>query len=347
VSLRAEVIPEVLREARRPLCLGIGGGGDVVGALATAEHCRLEYGARPVLGGVTWERRPIDPEPGPRGSAEIEGGRPVAAQAGRSPLGAEAGSRPLGSEAGSRPLGSAVFLAGARTRVRSSGVRFAESRMAELLGEETVLVDVNHGPAAIAAGLGEAASALGCDLVVFVDVGGDVLAHGDEPGLASPLCDAVMLAAAVRMAERPVPRVLGAVFGIGCDGELTPDEVLARLGEVEEASGALGRLPIDEPVARRLADAVGAVPTEASALALRAFRGESGRVAIRAGRRHVDLRPLAAETVFFDPTAAARSAARLAAAVHDAADLEAANEVLHRRGVRSELDYEREAVASV
>jgi hypothetical protein len=322
------VIPEALREARRPLCIGIGGGGDVVGALATAEHCRIEYGARPVLGGVTWERRPIDPQPGPRTAAEIEHARPI---------------RP----AANAPNEGAVLLASARTRVRSSGVRFAESRMAELLDEETVLVDANQGPAAIAEGLGDAAAELGCDAVVFVDVGGDVLAHGGEPGLASPLCDAVMLAAAVRMAARPAPAVLGAVFGVGCDGELTPDEVLERLGEVEEAGGILGRLPIEEPVAHRLAEAVEAIPTEASALALRAYHGESGIVAIRGGRRQVDLRPLAAATVFFDPAVAARSAARLAPAVHDAPDLEAANELLHRLGVRTELDYERDAASAV
>jgi hypothetical protein len=219
--------------------------------------------------------------------------------------------------------------------------------MAELLGEETVLVDANHGPAAIAAGLSEAAAALGCDLVVFVDVGGDVLAHGDEAGLASPLCDSVLIAAAVRMAARPSPKVLGAVFGIGCDGELTPDEVLARIDEVDRGGGLLGRLPIDEPVSQRLDDAVAAIPTEASALALRAFRGESGRIEIRGGRRAVDLRPLAAATVFFDPAVAARTAARLAAAVHEAKDLNAANDTLHRLGVRTELDYEREMNTSV
>jgi hypothetical protein len=332
------VIPDSLREARRPLCLGIGGGGDVVGALATAEHCRIEYGARPVLGGVSWERRPIDPEPGPRAAAEIANARPLAAGA---------DPRAAGAGPGARPLGPPVLAAGPHTRVRRSGVRFAESRMAELLGEETVLVDVNHGPVAIAAGLAEAIAMLGCDVVVFVDVGGDVLAHGDEPGLASPLCDAVMLAAAVRMARQDAPGVLGAVFGIGCDGELTPDEVRERLGEVERDEGLLGRLPIEEPVARRLEEAVAAVPTEASALAVRAFRGESGRVEIRRGRRSVDLRPLAAETVFFDPVVATRTAARLAAAVRDAHGLESANGVLHRLGVRTELDYERDASTPV
>ena len=74
-------VPDALREARRPLCLGIGGGGDVVGALATAEHCRIEYGARPVLGGVTWERRPDRPGAGPAGGAEIANARPLAAEA--------------------------------------------------------------------------------------------------------------------------------------------------------------------------------------------------------------------------------------------------------------------------
>ena len=51
--LDAEV---VLRGSSRPLVIGMGGGGDVVGALATAEFARLYDGARPVLGGVSWER---------------------------------------------------------------------------------------------------------------------------------------------------------------------------------------------------------------------------------------------------------------------------------------------------
>ena len=310
------MIPAALGQARRPLCLGIGGGGDVVGALATAEHCRLELGARPVLGGVSWERRPIDPQPGPRPSAEI---------------------------ADARPLGPAVLAAGPGTRVRSSGVRFAESRMAELLDEETVLVDVNEGPATIAAGLREAAAALRCDLVVFVDVGGDVLAHGEEPGLGSPLCDALLLAAAVRLEEESELPVLAGVFGMGCDGELTPDEVLERLAEVEAAGGLDGSLTLTDPVANRLDQAVAAIPTEASAMAVRAFRGQTGLTTIRDGRRTVDLRPIAADTYFFHPRPAIRSAARLAAAVMDAAGLEEANEALHDLGVYTELDWERDA----
>src|SRR4051812_10269092 len=163
----------MLSRARRPLVIGIGGGGDVVGALATAEAARLYHGARPVVGGVAWERRPIDPEPGPRGVDEIED---------------------------ADELAPGVLLARPTTRVKGRDVLFAESHMAEFLGEQTVLLDVRGGAPAIAAGLTEACARLDADLIVFLDVGGDVLAHGDEPGLGSPLCDALLLAAAVRMA---------------------------------------------------------------------------------------------------------------------------------------------------
>lgn len=306
-----------LAVAARPLVLGIGGGGDVVGALATAELCRTEYGARPVVGGVSWERRPVDPLPGPRPVAEIEG---------------------------ARGLAPGVLAASAGTHVRASGVRFAESHMAALLGEEVVLVDPHDGPAAIAAGLRTAMSRLDCDLALFIDVGGDALARGDEPGLASPLCDALMLAAAVQLQEGGGPPVLGGIFGVGCDGELTPAEVFRRLDEVAAAGGRAVPPPgrLTPAVAARLDEAVRAVPTEASAMALRAYRGESGTRTIRAGRRTVQLTREAANTWFFDPGVAVAATARLAAALREVADLEAANEALHALGVRTELDYERD-----
>jgi hypothetical protein len=216
--------------------------------------------------------------------------------------------------------------------------------MAAALGAETVLVDVTRGPGEIAAGLAAAAAALGCDALVFVDVGGDALAHGDEPGLASPLCDAVMMAAADALAAEAEVPVLAGVFGPGCDGELTPAEVLARVAEVAAAGGLAGVRGLTPAVVERLDAAVAAVPTEASAQALRCFRGERGTATIRGGRRTVELSPVGAVTIYLDPRVAVATAARLARAAAGAADLDDANERLHRLGVRTELDLEREAL---
>lgn len=204
-----------LKGARRVLCLGIGGGGDVVGALATARYAR-SLGAETIVGGITWERRPIDPQPGARRLAEI---------------------------AGAEVLNEAVALAGPGTVKADGEIPFAESHMAGHLGERTVLVDPNPGPARVAAALEDAAARLECDALALVDVGGDVLAHGDEPGLASPLADAVMLATARHIS--PSLHVVAAVFGAGCDGELTPAEVLDRIGEVATQGGWLGAYGLD------------------------------------------------------------------------------------------------------
>jgi hypothetical protein len=185
---------------------------------------------------------------------------------------------------------------------------------------------------------------LGCDLVVFIDVGGDVVAQGHEDGLSSPLCDAVMLAAASKLGQAGHP-VLAGIFGIGCDAELTPDEVLAQLARVAAAGGFCGARGLTAPVAERLEGAVEAVPTEASAQAVRAFRGASGTTTIRGGARSLELTSVAAVTFYLDVDVTLRSVGRLAQAVADTGSLEAANRALNELGLRSELDREIEWAA--
>ena len=300
----------------------MGGGGDVVGALGVSTLLD-ELGTKWVLGGVAWERSPIDPRPGPRSLEEIRDGKPC-------------GSAAVLTEGGTTSL---------------DGVEFSESKMAAHIGRPVLLLDITRGPAALAAGLAEAAQQLECDAVVLLDVGGDVLAHGDEPGLASPLCDAVLLAAGLLLARGAARtpttpegwegEVLAGVYGPGCDGELTPDEVLTRVTELQGAGALLGAWGLT-PHACDLVEAAGkAVPTEASLMAVRCARGERGTVPIRGGRRSVELTSLGALTFFFDPVAAADSAIPLATAVLPAASLEEAHDALMGMGVRTELDLER------
>jgi hypothetical protein len=311
-----------LKDSDRVLLVGVGGGGDVVGASALTDLLG-ELGTDWALGGVAWERSPIDPTPGPRSLAEIRGGR---------------------------PCGSAAMLADGSTTT-SDGIQFSESRMAAHLGKPILLLDITRGPRAVAEGLGEAARELGCDAIVLLDVGGDVLAHGDEAGLASPLCDAIMLAAGVflarsgeRQGEGPggwSGQVIGAVYGPGCDGELTPEEVLERIGQLGAADALLGAWPLTPTACELVEAAAEVVPTEASLQAARCARGERGSVQIRSGRRTVELTALGGLTFFFDPLRAVMSGAPLATAVAPAASLEQAHQALTAMGVSTELDLER------
>lgn len=297
-----------LADAQGVLCLGIGGGGDCVGAYAVAEIARA-LGTPAHAGGITWERRPVDPLPGARRLDEL---------------------------VGADPLNAVVALATAATS-GPQGARFCESHLSEATGERVVLADPNPGPAALGAGLADAARQLGCDLVALVDVGGDALAHGDEAGLASPLADAVCLAAAEHVDG---VATLGVVIGAGCDGELHHSEVLERIAEVAAAGGGRGAVGLEPLLLDRVERAARDVPTEASALALQAARGRTGPVPIRNGRRTVDLSPVAGLAFGFDVAAALGSAARCADAVRGAESLVHANTLLGARGIRTELDYE-------
>ena len=289
--------------------LGIGGGGDVVGSLALARLCE-ELGTPFALGGVAWERMPIDPHPGPRPSEQIVGGR---------------------------SLGGRAVLAGPDTAT-PEGTRFSEAHVAGHLGAETVLIDVSRGAVGAAEGIRAAASELDCDLAVYVDVGGDALAVGDEPGLASPLCDAVMLGAGLRLAGE-LPGVF-AVLGPGCDGELTPAEVLDRVAALARAGSWVGTWSLTPRIADEVEAAARASGTEASMQVVRCARGETGEAAIRGGRRSVPLGPIGALAFLFDLEAAAGELA-LARAVIDSVEIEAARATLGDLGVRSELEYER------
>src|SRR3954451_10427802 len=294
----------------------MGGGGDVVGALAITDLLN-GLGTECVLGGVAWERSPIDPRPGPRSIDEIRGGRPCGS--------------------------AAVLTEGSTTTL--DGVELSESKMAAHLGRPVLLLDVTVGPQALATGLAEAAAELECDVVVLLDVGGDVLAHGDEPGLASPLCDAIVLSAGLFLARSMA--VIGAVYGPGCDGELTPDEVLGRITELQSAGALLGAWGLTPHACDLVEKAAEVVPTEASMMAVRCARGERGETPIRGGRRSVELTPLGALTFFFDPAAAAKAAVQLATAVSPASSLEEAREALNSIGVKTKLELERERYARV
>jgi hypothetical protein len=307
----ANSLEDLLRASSRALVVGVGGGGDVVGALASARF--LEFvGLEFILGGVSWERAEYDPVPGPRRLSET---RNV------------------------RALHPYAWIAN-RDSQTDTGAFFAESHMAAALGQEVLLVDINGGAAGVVDGLQAAMQQLGADLLVGIDVGGDSLAEGGEPGLRSPLADSIMLAAWAELQRRGV-RALWGVFGYGSDGELTVDEIERALGRVAAAGGLLGSWSLTAKVVTELEEIVKTVPTEASAIPLQCFRGASGTRTIRGGSRSLKLTPLTALTFFMSPIALFDSLSRPARAVDRSTSLDEANAALHAIGIGTELDFER------
>ena len=205
-------LEDIIRASTHALVIGVGGGGDVVGALATARF--LEFcGLRFTLGGLSWERNVYDPIPGPRKLSETKN---------------------------VRALHEFAWMANPESQT-STGVPFAESKMAAVLKQEILLVDINGGVQGVVDGLEAAMTELNTDLLVGLDVGGDSLAQGHEPGLRSPLADSIMLAAFAELEKRG-HRTMWGVFGYGSDGELTVDEIELALSKLAAANATSWRL---------------------------------------------------------------------------------------------------------
>jgi hypothetical protein len=269
-----ESLEDLIRASSRALVIGVGGGGDVVGALAAArflEFCGLSF----VLGGLSWERFVFDPVPGPRMLSEVEN---------------------------VRVLHPRVWMANPNSQTKT-GVFFAESRMAAAHRKEVLLVDINGGADGVVQGLEVAIKELRTDLLLGLDVGGDSLAQGNEPGLRSPLADSVMLAAYAEL-ERRGHRALWGVFGYGSDGELTVDEMELALSKLAAAGAWLGTTSLTPRIAAELAEVIKTVSTEASAIPVQCFHGAWGEGTIRSDQRTVKL--TANRAIFLSPTSCSR-----------------------------------------
>ncbi|MER3602295.1 MAG: hypothetical protein C4339_06255 [Nitrososphaerota archaeon] len=298
----------LLKRFREALVIGIGGAGDVLGTIPT-RNALLTLGLRARIGSVLWERMVLDPKPGPRRLEEV----------------AEA-----------EKVSRSLALVGPTSRLLDGPVPQA-SVVAGALGEKVAVVDITAGPRETARGLREAMERLGVDLLIGIDVGGDVLARPQDREVRSPLTDALMLSALCL-----VPNSLLGIFGMACDGELPREVVEARLSEVAGKGGylgALGMAPQDVALMERLSQGL---VTEASRLPIEAAKGFRGTRLIRDGTRRAEVSIISSITFYLDPLKA-YELCPLAQAVREARSLEEANEALHGLGLFTELDRELEA----
>jgi hypothetical protein len=286
----------------RPLYVAAGGGGDALASLIV-RHALDPAGAPPVVLSYSWDRYIIDPAPGPRSPRDF---------------------------ADLRQLTGACWEVTAASRLLAGGVS-GLALLARHTRARFVLMDPAGGAVGMRRQLCELIDLLAADSVMLVDVGGDVVAHGDEPTLLSPLGDSLALAA---LAELPVP-TSAAVVGLGLDGELPEDDVRADLAAAGADSVTLGPEQVEPYVS-----ALEYHPSEATMLVAAAATRVTGRAEIRDKGALVRLTPASAEAYVL-PAARLLGLNRIARGLASTRSFAEAEAVTVALCGRTELDHER------
>ncbi|MEU6892644.1 DUF1152 domain-containing protein [Streptomyces sp. NPDC046557] len=219
------------------LYVAAGGGGDPIGALIAARTITVDP-APPLIATYAWERPEVDPTSTPLGEGDFTG---------------------LARGAG----GAAAFTSATRPRL-PAGSTLPE--LARDLPARLLLLDPARGLSRLSRQVASIAEAAG-GRIRIVDIGGDILTHGDEPTLRSPFGDALTLAACHLTG---IPTTVY-VAGPGLDGEIGEQHLLERLA-------GCNPLTPGRDAASAAAPALAWHPSEASALWAAAIHGARGTV---------------------------------------------------------------------
>jgi hypothetical protein len=281
------------------IAIAAGGGGDAVTA-AVLCGAMPELGVRAIMS-YSWDRLMIDPTPGPRTIADFDG---------------------LIDHHGVWEVPP--------TAVLRTGGRSTLPRLASHIAQPMLLMDIAGGAAGLAEQIGHAADVFEANHLIVIDVGGDILAEGHEPGLRSPLADSLGLAAA--MISGLPTQVL--VAGIGLDGELTCTQINRRLDELGAHSG--GALTAED--VQGFEDIWTWHPSEANAMLAAAAGGWRGSVETQRDAV-VDLTDDSTRICRIDAEALAESS--LAALLTPTSTLDEVEQLLRERRGYSDIDIER------
>ncbi len=300
-------------EDRNFLLIGIGGGGDIVGTIPL--HLALtRSNLTAIISGIPWERFVVDPKPGPISLEELRG----------SIIHRDSYSVITGP----------IYVA------RGNGVVIPQaSIVSNILRLETLLFDATGGFRSLDEGIANAVRDYSIDVVIGVDVGGDVLAVGFEEEVWSPLLDHLALAVLYELERNLGVKTYIAVWGPGCDGELplaTLKEYIARLALKGYLAGGLALTKEDVEVLKEVLDHV---ITEASKCPVKVFYGHRGKEPIRLGTRVIEYDLTALLLLLFKTQGVYMNSA-LARHLIGTTSIYEANEILHEYGIYSELDLE-------
>lgn len=290
----------VVQVAGDALVIAAGGGGDAITGAALAGLLPLLKPA--VVMTYSWDRLMVDPLPGPRSADDF---------------------------AGLDCLAPGVLeVVPATTAIAPAASSLP--RLSAELPARLLLLDPADGVVGATMQIRSAAEFFGAGEIALVDVGGDVLTTGTDPGLRSPLADQLALAACV-CTGLPA-RLLIAAPGI--DGEIPAETVLARLRML--AASELP--PLTEAHIGGIRDVFRWHPSEASGLLAAAASGRRGVVEVRDAGDQVTL--TAATATVFSVSAKAAMEVTPAAQLTESRSLTQAESIVRGLTGISELRYE-------
>ncbi|MGC9153448.1 MAG: DUF1152 domain-containing protein [Vulcanisaeta sp.] len=302
-------------DVRSILVIGIGGGGDVVGSSITY-NLAINEDINATLGAVLWERYVVDVVPGPIRIQELRN---------------------------AEIIGNYLAIVNENTYAIREG-RYVVPQIANVLSvikDDGLGISISGPVTAIARELTDYVNKYGVDAIVGIDVGGDVLALGNEDGLYSPLADSYSVAILAKTQEYTgVPVILG-VTGPGVDGELDRDYVLMRISQLASKGALLGAYGPTRTDISLLEDILTKAVTEASRLVYKAAKGAYGGASIRGGTRAVKLDVSSSLTYYLD-LKRAMSDLPIANLLIDAKDPWDAMRILNDKGIMTELNFEEE-----
>lgn len=277
-----------------------GGGGDTIAAYLTAETGDPEV----FIATWAWERLLVDPVPGPRTAGDF---------------------RELVQHA------SCVNeITAGTSAVPPSHTTLP--RLAKELPVRLFLLDPSGGALGVSGQLTAIARHIGADEICLTDVGGDLVARGDEDELRSPLADALALAAC-RVASLPFKTT---VCGPGLDGELSEQQVLS----IAQKLHAVATDPVDRERLTHVRDVLTWHPSEATALFVAAAMGARGTVEIRDMGTAVRLADTSS-ACFHVEGLPLYEHNQIAQAIAHTGSLDEVESVIREHRGETEIDYER------
>lgn len=268
---------ELAQEAKAALLVGCGGGGDIIQTIPIMNYLRLLGVERFCLAdiGVKWWE-----------------------QAGEMALGCEVLS--LDWLEPSERLNDYAALISEETRLvggHGAGELLHEAVIARECSVTTATVSLRGGLPGVRSGLNALVAYLQADLFMIVDIGADTFFTGEETSVSSPLVDAISLQCAT---EVDVPAVF-ALSGYGCDAEMPLAHLQRSVSQAMEQGGYLGAYGLTQRDVADLGRVLSHFPGEE--VEVWPYRAALGNLGTHYCKRlwAIDVQPLAAVTLFFDP----------------------------------------------